>query len=137
MRTGQYDGVETIVGRLGTTYDRPRAITECGAKANGADFVPTAAKSALINGDAGEMCPTCKAKLEANGVRNLSQLSERSRSSTPKQRGFIRRLLDDGARNGRPYLIDARDIDQMSSRSASAAIDALQSLKASNWKGDL
>jgi len=136
-RTGQYDGIETIVRRFGTTYDRPRAITECGAKAAGADYNPVAAKSAIVNGEAGEMCPACKKKLEEKGIHDASQLSERSASSTHKQRGFIRYLLDEAARCGRPYLIDARDIDQMSSRSASAMIDALQSLKARNWKGDL
>lgn len=137
VRTGQYDGVETIVRRFGTTYDRPRAITECGAKANGADYGPTAAKSAIINGDAGEMCPACKKKLEEKGVHDTAHLSERSASSTPKQRSFIRYLLDEAARCGRPYLIDSRTIDQMSSRSASATIDALKALKARNWKGDL
>lgn len=136
-RTGAYDGTEVIVRRFGSTFERPRAVTECGAKATGADYNPVAAKSAVINGEAGEMCPTCKAKLEEKGVHDASGLSERSASSTPKQRGFIRRLLDEAARCGRPYLIDSRDIDQMSSRSASATIDALKSLKARNWKGDL
>lgn len=136
-RTGQYDGTETIVPRFKTAYERPRAITECGAKATGADYGPVAAKSAIVNGEAGEMCPACKAKLEARGVSDASQLSERGGSSTSKQRDFIRRLLDEAARCGRAYMIDARDIDQMSSRSASATIDALKALKARNWKGDL
>jgi hypothetical protein len=137
VRTGGYDGIETVVRRFGSTFDRPRAITECGAKSSGADLGPVAAKSALINGDAGEMCPACREKLEARGIRDASNLPERAHSSTAKQRSFIRRLLDEGARCGRPYLIDARDIDQMSSRSASATIDALMSLKARDWKGDL
>ena len=137
VRTGQYDGVETVVRRFGSTFDRPRAITECGAKSTGADLGPVAAKSALINGEAGEMCPACRTKLEARGIRDASNLPEASSSSTPRQRGFIRRLLDEAARCGRPYLLDARDIDQMSSRSASATIDALKSLKARDWKGDL
>ena len=137
VRTGAYDGTETIVRRFGSTFERPRAITECGAKATGADYAPVAAKSALINGDAGEMCPACKATLDAKGVRDLSNLSERRASSTARQRSLIRYLLDEGARCGRPYLMDARDIDQMSCRSASAAIDQLKSLKARDWKGDL
>jgi hypothetical protein len=136
-RTGAYDGVETIVRRHGSTYDRPRAITECGAKATGADYAPVAAKSAVVNGEAGEMCPACKKKLEDKGIRDASNLSERAASASPKQRGFIRRLLDEAARCGRPYLIDSRHVDQMSSRSASETIDALKSLKARNWKGDL
>ena len=52
-----------------------------------------------------------------------------------KQRDFLRRLLDEGARSGRPYLIEARAIDQMSSREASAKIDDLIALKARRWKG--
>lgn len=137
VRTGEYDGTETIVRRFGSTFERPRAITECGAKSTSADLEPIAAKSALTNGAAGEMCPACKAKLEAKGVRDLSNLPERRGSSTPRQRAFIRRLLDEAARCGHPYLIDARDIDQMSSRSASATIDALKSFKARDWKGVL
>jgi hypothetical protein len=135
-RTGEYDDVETMA-RRGQIVDRPRALTECGAKANGADYTPTGAKSAIVNGAAGEMCPACRAKLEARGVRDGSSLSERRGSSSPKQRNFIRRLLDEGARCGRPYLMEARAIDQLSSREASRAIDALKSLKARDWKGDL
>jgi hypothetical protein len=137
VHTGAYDGVETIVRRHGSTYDRPRAITECGARSTGADYTPTGAKSAVVNGEAGEMCPACLAKLEEHGVRDASNLSDRSGSSSPKQRGFIRHLLDEGARNGRPHLMDARAIDQMSAREASRAIDALKSLKARDWKGSL
>lgn len=137
VRTGEYDGTETIVRRFGSMFERPRAITECGAKAAGADYNPIAAQSELINGRSHEMCPACRGKLEARGMRDLSQLPERRGSSTPKQRDFIRRLLDEGARNGRPFLVEARDIDQLSSRSASAAIDALKSLKARDWKGSL
>jgi hypothetical protein len=136
-RTGQYDGTETIVRRFGSSFERPRAITECGAKSTGADFGPVAAKSALVNGDAGELCPACKVKLETKGVHDLSQLSERSGSSTTKQRSFIRYLIDEAACCGRSHLIDARAINQMSSRSASATIDALKSLKARDWKGEL
>lgn len=136
-RTGEYDGVEVVVRRFGSTFERPLAVTECGGKSTGADLGPVAAKSALANGEAGELCPACRAKLEAKGVRDLSNLSERSGSSTVRQRSFIRRLLDEAARCGRPYLMEARDIDGMSTRSASAAIDALMSLKARNWKGKL
>jgi hypothetical protein len=136
-RTGQYDGTETIVRRFGSSFERPRAITECGAKSTGADFGPVAARSALVNGATGEMCPACRAQLDARGARDLSNLSERGSSSTERQRSYIRRLLDEAARCGRPYLVEARDIDQMSVRSASTAIDALVSLKARDWKGDL
>ncbi|HSX23005.1 MAG TPA: hypothetical protein VLE97_09550 [Gaiellaceae bacterium] len=136
-RTGQYDGIETVVPRFKTAYERPRALTECGAKATAADYNCYAAKSAVFNGEAGEMCPACKKKLEDKGIVDKSSLPEHASSSTQRQRGFIRRLLDEAARCGRPYLIDARGIDQMSSRSASATIDALKSLKARNWKGDL
>jgi len=136
-RTGQYDGTETIVRRFGTTFERPRAITECGAKATVADYAPTAAKSAIVNGEAGEMCPACRDKLEASGVQDASNLSDRRGSSSPRQRDFIRRLLDEGARNGRPYLVEARGIDQLSAREASRTIDALKSLKARDWKGNL
>lgn len=137
VRTGEYDGTEVIVRQFGSMIERPRAITECGAKSTGADYNPVAAKSELINGQSHEMCPACRKKLEERGVLDLSHLSERRGSSTIRQRDFIRRLLDEGARNGRPYLVEARDIDQMSSRSASATIDALKSLKERGWKGDL
>jgi hypothetical protein len=136
-RTGEYDGTEVVVRRFGSMFERPRALTECGAKATGADYAPTGAKSAIVNGEAGEMCPACRAKLEERGVRDASNLSDRRGSASPKQRDFIRRLLDEGARNGRPYLMDARDIDQMSARAASRTIDALKSLKSREWKGDL
>lgn len=136
-RTGQYDGTETIVRRFGSTFERPRALTECGAEAAAADYNPIEAKSALINGESGEMCPGCRAKLEARGTRNLSGLPARSGSSSPRQRSYIRHLLDEAARCGRPHLMDARTIDKMSSRSASATIDAIRTLKARNWKGNL
>lgn len=136
-RTGQYDGTEVVVRRFGSMFERPRALTECGAKATAADYNCYAAKSAVFNGEAGEMCPACKKKLEDKGVVDKSSLPERAGSSTTRQRSFIRRLLDEAARCGRPYLVDSRDVDQMSSRSASATIDALKSLKARNWKGDL
>ena len=136
-RTGQYNGTEVVVRRFGSTFERPLAITECGAKATGADYEPTGAKSAIVNGEAGEMCPACRTKLEDRGVRDASNLSDRRGSASPKQCDFIRRLLDEGARNGRPYLVEARDIDQMSSRAASATIDRLKSLKARDWKGAL
>jgi hypothetical protein len=137
VRTGEYDGTEVIVRRFGSTFERPRALTECGAKSTGADYNPVAAKSELINGRSHEMCPACRAKLEAKGVVDLAHLSDRSGSSTPRQRDYVRRLLDEGARNGRPYLIEARPIDQMSSRGASATIDRLKALKDRGWKGDL
>lgn len=136
-RTGQYDGTETIVRRHGTTYDRPRAITECGARATGADYTPTTAAGAIVNGEVGEMCPACRKKLEDRGVRDASSQSDRRGSASPKQRDFIRRLLDEGARSGRPYLVEARGLDQLSSRAASALIDRLKSLKARDWKGAL
>ena len=137
VRTGTYDGTETIVRRFGSMIERPRALTECGGKATGADYNPVAAKSELINGRPHEMCPACRAKLEGRGVRDLSNLSERRGSSTPRQRDYLRRLLDQGAQSGRPHLIDARTIDQMSSREASATIDSLKALKERGWKGDL
>lgn len=136
-RTGEYDGVETIVRRFGSTFDRPRAVTECGAKAGGADFNPTAARSAIINGEAGEMCPACRTKLEERGVRDGRGLSDRPGSASASQCSFIRRLLDEAARNGRPYLMEARGIEQLSCRAASATIDRLKVLKARNWKGAL
>lgn len=137
VRTGQYDGTEVIVRRFGSTFERPRAVTECGAKSTGADYVATAATSAITNGEAGEMCPACRAKLEARGVRDTSNLSDQRGSSSPKQRAFIRHLLDEGARNGRPYLTEARTVEQLSTRAAGAMIDRLIALKARDWKGAL
>lgn len=137
VRTGQYDGTETIVRRFGSMIERPRAITECGANATGADYNPVAAQSELINGRSHEMCPACRSKLEERGTRNLSHLPGRAASATPRQRDYIRQLLDEGARSGRAYLMDARGIDQMSSREASATIDRLKALKERGWKGDL
>lgn len=136
-RTGQHAGTEVVVRRFGSTFERPRAITECGEKSTSADYGPVAARSAIINGTASEMCPACRDKLDARGTRDLSKLSDRTGSSTTRQRGYIRSLLDEAARCGRPYLVEARSIDQMSLRGASATIDALRSLKERNWKGDL
>lgn len=138
VRTGEYEGTETVfVLKYGEMRERPIALTECGAKATGADYAPIAAKSDLINGRSHEMCPACQLKLEEQGVKDHSNLPDRRGSSTAKQRDFIRRLLHQGACNGRPHLIDGRMIDQMSNRSASAMIDALRSLKDRGWKGDL
>lgn len=137
VRTGKYEGTETIVRRFGSMIERPRAITECGANATGADYNPIAAQSELVNGQSHEMCPACRTKLEERGTRNLSHLPARATSSTPRQRDYIRRLLDEGVREGRAYLLDARGIDQMSSREASATIDRLKALKDRGWKGAL
>jgi hypothetical protein len=135
--TGEYDGTETIVRRSGAIFERPRAVTECGAKSTPADYGPMAAKTMITDGTASEMCRDCRGKLETRDVRDHSNLSERSMTATPKQRSFIRFLLDEAARNGRPYMLDARQIDQMSAREASATIDVFKSLKARNWKGAL
>lgn len=137
VRTGAYDGTETIVRRFGSMIERPRAITACGARATGADYAPIAAKSELVNGRAHEMCPACRARLEGDGARDLSHLPEKHGSATPRQRDYIRRLLDEGAQNARPHLRDARDVDRLSSRDASATIDALKALKERDWKGAL
>lgn len=134
VRTGTYDGTETIVRRFGSTIIRPRALTECGDHATSADYTPTTGTSALINGQTHEMCPACRAKLEARGTRNLEPMP---RSATLRQRHYIQRLLDEGEQNGRPHLLDERTIDQMSSRTASATIDALKALKDRLWKGAL
>ena len=135
-RTDEYDGTETVM-IAGNLRTRPRAITECGAAATGADYSRIGARSELVNGTASEMCLACRTKIEARGARDLSHLPGRSRTATAKQQDYLRRLLDEGARNGRPYLIDARTISQMSSREASAAIDQLRALKTRGWKGDL
>lgn len=136
-RTGKYEGTETIVRRFGSMIERPKALTECGASSTSADYNPTAAKGELINGQSYEMCPACRAVLEARGTRNLAHLPARQSSSTPRQRAFIQRLLDDAAQNGRAHLMDARRIDAMSSREASATIDRLKNLQGRGWKGDL
>lgn len=137
VRTGKYEGTETIVRRFGSMIVRPRALTECGARSTGADYSPVAAQSELINGRSHEMCRACRAKLEGRGARDLSHLPERRAGVTPRQRGYIERLIDEGARDGRAHLVDARTIDQLSSREASATIDRLKALKERGWKGDL
>jgi hypothetical protein len=137
VRTGQYDGTEVIVRRFGSMFERPRALTECGAKSTGADYSPTAAQSELINGRSHEMCPGCRTELEGRGEKDLSHLPERRGSSTTRQQSYLRRLLDEGARNARPYLVDARTVDKMSRREASATIDRLRALKERGWQGTL
>lgn len=136
-RTGEYAGTEIIVRRFGSMFERPRALTVCGAKSTGADYTPVAAQSELINGRSDEMCPACRKKLEERGIRDLSYLPERRASGSLRQRRYLRGLLDEGARNGRPYLVDVWTIDQMSTRSASALIDRLKALRGRGWKGDL
>jgi hypothetical protein len=136
-RTGQYAGTEVVVRRFSSMVERPRALTECGARSTGADYSPVAAQSELINGRSHELCPACRAKLETRGTRDLAHLPERRASATPQQRDYVRRLIDEGARNGRAYLVDGRSIDQLSSREASATIDRLKALKERSWKGDL
>lgn len=137
VRTGAYDGTEVIVRRFGSLFERPRALTECGAKSTGADYGPVAAQSELINGRSHEMCPACRALLEERGARDLSHLSERRGSSTVPQQNYIRRLLEEGTFNGRPHLMEARNINQLSRREASATIDRLRALKDRGWRGDL
>lgn len=136
-RTGQYNGTEVVVRRYGSMFERPLAVTECGAKATGADYGPVAAKSAISNGEAGEMCPACRDKLEDRGVHDVSNLSDRRGSASPRQCAFIRYLLDEAASCGRPYLVDTHNLHQLSSREASRTIDALKSLKSRDWKGTL
>jgi hypothetical protein len=139
VRTGTYNG--TIERRIrGLMREMPRAETLCGGEATSKDHNATGAKQIIRDASEpflSDMCPACRGKLEAAGVRDLSHLSERGGSSSPKQRSFLRHLLDEAARNGRPYLMEARGIDQLSSRSASAAIDKLRALKERGWKGDL
>ena len=138
VRTGQYAGTETIVvPSTGRISERPRALTECGARPTGADHTRIDAESAVVNGEAGDLCPACRDKLAERGVRDASTLSARCGSASPRQRAFLRCLLDEGAQSGRPYLAEARSIDQLSSREASRAIDALKALKARAWKGAL
>lgn len=137
VRTGQYDGTEIVVRRFGSMRERPRALTECGAKSTGADYSLTAAQSELINGQAHEMCPACRVKLEERGARDISHLSARCGSSTVPQRSYIHRLIDEAACNGRPYLVEGRNINQLSRREASATIDRLRALKERGWNGDL
>jgi hypothetical protein len=130
VRTGAYDP-------FATPFERAHAITECGAMATSADFDKSAAESAFVNGDADEVCIGCLAKIEARGGCETPKQSERRGSSSTKQRDLICRLLEEAAYYGRPYLMDARSLDQMSSQTASATIDALKALKARGWKGDL
>jgi hypothetical protein len=137
VRTGQYDGTEVIVSQFRSIRVQPRALTECGGRSTGADYSPSAAQSELINGRSHEMCPGCRAKLEGRGARDLSHLPERRGNSTVRQQSYIRHLLDEGARSGRPYLMETRAINQMSSHEASATIDHLRMLKERNWKSDL
>lgn len=130
-------GVDTAIHRESPT-DRAHAVTECGAMATGADFTTTGAKSAVINGSAEEVCPLCLTRMKDRGVlADVLSYAEESGSSTPRQRDFIRLLLAEAAACGRPFLMDTRDIDQMSGQHASAIIDALKTLKARAWKGDL
>jgi hypothetical protein len=136
VRTGEYAGTEVIVRRFGSMLERPRALTECGAKSTGADYSPVAAQSELINGGSHSMCPACRKKFEARAVRDLSHLSDPQAPITPKQRNYLRDLLDEGARNGRPCLLEAQATG-MSARAASAMIDRLKALKERGWKGDL
>jgi len=116
-----------------SAHDRARAITVCGAMGTIADFGRQAAEDAIVGDEAHEMCVVCLAKI-APGVLKHADLRG---SSTIKQREFIRSLLEEADVCGRPYLMDARAVDEMSSRMASATIDALKALKARNWQGDL
>ena len=137
VRTGQYEGTEVIIPRFRSMQERPRALTECGARSRGADYTPIAAQSELLNGGSHEMCPTCRAKLEDRDTRDRSTLAGRSGSSTLRQQSYIHRLLDEGLQNGRPDLVETRTVRQMSSREASATIDRLRALKERDWKGKL
>lgn len=133
VRTGGYHGTITRTIR-GLQRELPRAEVLCGGEATGKDHAIIGAKQ-IIRDRAepwlSDMCPMCRTKIEA---RDLSHLPGRRGTATAKQCHFIRRLLDEAAQNGRPYLMDARQIDQMSSREASAKIDDLKAMKVRGWK---
>jgi hypothetical protein len=132
VRTGQYAGTEVIVRRFGSMIKRPRALTECGARSTGADYSPSAAQSELINGRPHEMCPACRARLTAHEDSTCPPAG--ASSSTVRQQAYIRRLLDEGAQNGRPCLMDEQNLHQLSRHDASVTIDRLRALKERNWK---
>lgn len=139
VRTGEYRGMMFRTIR-GLQRELPRAEVLCGGEPTGKDHNALGARE-IIRDRAepwlSDMCPTCRAKVETDGARDLSHLPGRRGSSTAKQCDYIRRLLDEGARAGRPHLMDARAIDQMSSREAWATIDHLKEMKARGWKGAL
>ena len=137
VRTGQYEGTEVIIPRFSSIRERPRALTECGARSTGADHEPMAARSELINGRSHEMCPACRVKLEERDTTGLAPLANLPASATTRQRAYVRRLLDEATRSGRNYLLDARTVDQLSCRDAAATIDVLRALKERGWKGPL
>jgi hypothetical protein len=153
VRTGQYAGTEVIVPRFRSMHVRPRPLTECGARSTSADYDPTDAQSELINGQSHEMCPACRAKLEERGAREFSTLpagssvepSAGSRATpltknsppTLRQQTYIRRLLEEGERNGRLHLVEEQNIHQLSGREASTIINRLKALKERSWKGEL
>jgi hypothetical protein len=136
VRTGGYRGTITRTIR-GLQRELPRAEVLCGGEATGKDHAIVGAKQIIrdrVEPWLSDMCPACRAKIEASGARDLSHLPGRRSTATPKQCGYLRALLDEGARAGRPHLFDARAIDQMSSREASAKIDDLKAMKARGWK---
>jgi hypothetical protein len=135
VRTGQYAGVEVVIRRFASMRQRSRALTECGRAATDADYSPIEAESELINGRTHEMCPVCREKLEARGVGNIAQLSAQA-SSTARQLAYLRSLLDEAARNGRPYLVDTA-LDTLTRHEASALIDRCHRLRERDWKGSL
>jgi hypothetical protein len=141
VRTGTYNGTFTRTIR-GLQREMPRAETLCGGEATGKDHSAIGAREIIRDASEpwlSDMCPACRSKLEETGARDLSRLPGRRGTATPKQCSYLRALLDEGARAGRPHLVDARQIDQidqMSSREATQKIDALKALKARGWKGD-
>ena len=68
--------VEIVVRRFGLTFERPLAVTECGGQAHRRRYNRIAAETAIINGEAGEMCPACKKKLEDKGVHDAPHPSD-------------------------------------------------------------
>ena len=111
--------------------DEPPSATECGAAPGAADHSSAEARSAILNGEASEVCVDCRATLEARGVSD--DLPDRAGSATPRQRAFLRRLLEQARRHGLAFALEGA-AHATSSRAASEMIDALKALRASEWK---
>lgn len=133
VRTGEHRGTITRIVR-GEAKEFPRAVTACGAEQTGADLSRVGAVSAIVDSspELGEMCPTCRARVEAVTGAKPGKLSGRI---TGPQQSYLRRLLDEAFSRGYSgdVSLDRHHLERTGARYASFAIEHLKAAKERGW----
>lgn len=117
----------------------PRGDTLCGAPPSGRDHTEIGARTVIRDAQEpflSQLCPACRAKLEAAGAKSLAHLSERRSSASDRQVQYLRILLREAfvAQYKHGTGLDDNHLGGVSAREASAAIDTLKAAKQRGWK---